>query len=39
MLAGWQAHTDGAFAVSLFDGGHFYITDRAADVARLVHDS
>ncbi|MGU3499672.1 thioesterase II family protein [Mycobacterium sp. C31M] len=37
MLRQWETHTNGAFTVSMFDGGHFYINDHTADVAELVH--
>jgi surfactin synthase thioesterase subunit len=37
MLRRWETHTDGAFTVSMFDGGHFYINDHTADVAELVN--
>ncbi|WP_395310973.1 thioesterase domain-containing protein [Mycobacterium sp. AMU20-3851] len=37
MLRRWETHTSGAFTVSMFDGGHFYINDHTADVAELVH--
>jgi surfactin synthase thioesterase subunit len=37
MLRRWENHTSGAFTVSMFDGGHFYINDHAADVAELVN--
>lgn len=37
MLRRWKIHTSGAFTVSMFDGGHFYINDHTADVAELVN--
>lgn len=37
MLAHWQSHTDGAFTLTVFDGGHFYINDHLDSVAELVH--
>jgi surfactin synthase thioesterase subunit len=37
MLRQWETHTSGAFSVSMFDGGHFYINDHTADVAELVN--
>ncbi|MGK2866329.1 MAG: thioesterase II family protein [Mycobacterium sp.] len=37
MLRRWEIHTSGAFTVSMFDGGHFYINDHTADVAELVN--
>ncbi|ABK73080.1 thioesterase II family protein [Mycolicibacterium smegmatis] len=38
MLRGWQIHTEGAFTLSMFDGGHFYINDYTDDVAELVNE-
>lgn len=38
MLRRWETHTSGAFTLSLFDGGHFYVNDHVTDVAELVHD-
>jgi mycobactin phenyloxazoline synthetase len=32
----WETHTRGQFALSLFDGGHFYLTDHLDTVAALV---
>jgi len=37
MLRQWQTHTDGAFTLSLFDGGHFYINDHVDVVAELIN--
>lgn len=37
MLRRWETHTTGAFTVSMFDGGHFYINEHIAEVAELVH--
>ena len=37
MLRRWEIHTSGAFTVSMFDGGHFYINDHTADVAELIN--
>lgn len=37
MLRGWETHTEGAFTLSLFDGGHFYINDCLDAVAELVN--
>nr|WP_090277913.1 thioesterase domain-containing protein [Mycolicibacterium komanii]CRL73125.1 thioesterase [Mycolicibacterium komanii] len=37
MLRGWETHTQGAFTLSLFDGGHFYINDHLDAVAELVN--
>lgn len=39
MLRRWQTHTDGAFTLSLFDGGHFYLNDHLEGVAELVNAS
>ncbi|MCG5432538.1 alpha/beta fold hydrolase [Mycobacterium sp. MYCO198283] len=38
MLRRWQPHTTGAFTVSTFPGGHFYVNDHLADIAELVHE-
>ncbi|MBU9765738.1 thioesterase [Mycobacterium sp. TNTM28] len=38
MLRRWEVHTEGAFTVSMFDGGHFYLNEFTADVAELVND-
>ena len=38
MLRRWEAHTEGAFTVSMFDGGHFYLNEFTEDVAELVND-
>ncbi len=38
MLRRWETHTSGAFTVSMFDGGHFYINDHTVDVAELIHE-
>lgn len=38
MLRQWTTHTGGAFTLSLFDGGHFYINDHIDAVAELVND-
>ncbi|MET0702608.1 MAG: thioesterase domain-containing protein [Mycobacterium sp.] len=32
----WETHTTGRFALSLFDGGHFYLTDHLDSVVQLV---
>ncbi|MEO3761124.1 thioesterase domain-containing protein [Mycobacterium sp. B14F4] len=37
MLRRWQIHTDGAFTLSVFDGGHFYLDDNVDAVAELVN--
>ncbi|WP_242453516.1 thioesterase domain-containing protein [Mycolicibacterium sp. P9-64] len=34
----WETHTTGAFTLSLFGGGHFYVNDQIDDVARLVNE-
>lgn len=38
VLAAWAAHTTGAFTLSMFDGGHFYVDDHLEDVAELVRE-
>ncbi|MFD3533724.1 thioesterase II family protein [Streptomyces sp. NPDC058664] len=35
-VAAWAAHTTGSFALRIFPGGHFFLTDHLADVADLV---
>jgi len=35
-LTRWEEHTDGAYTLTQFPGGHFYIDQHADDVARLV---
>lgn len=35
-LQRWEAHTHGAFALTRFPGGHFYIDQHADEIARLV---
>jgi pyochelin biosynthetic protein PchC len=32
----WRAHSDGAFSLRLFPGGHFYLTGQEAQVAGVV---
>jgi surfactin synthase thioesterase subunit len=36
MLSRWASHTDGAFTLSMFDGGHFYLNDHPGTVAELI---
>jgi mycobactin phenyloxazoline synthetase len=36
MLTGWETHTSGRFALSHFEGGHFYLSDHLDAVARMV---
>ncbi|MGV0794571.1 thioesterase domain-containing protein [Mycolicibacterium sp. XJ1819] len=38
MLLRWQTHTAGAFTLSLFDGGHFYLNEHLDAVADLIND-
>lgn len=38
MLRRWEIHTGGAFTLSLFDGGHFYVNEYLEDVAELVNE-
>jgi mycobactin phenyloxazoline synthetase len=35
-LQRWQQHTTGRFSCSVFDGGHFYLTEHLDSVAQLV---
>lgn len=37
MLRRWEIHTCGAFTLSVFDGGHFYLNDHIDAVAELVN--
>ncbi|WP_067467633.1 thioesterase II family protein [Actinomadura macra] len=34
----WAGHTSGAFELRVFRGGHFYLTDHAGDVVRVLSD-
>jgi surfactin synthase thioesterase subunit len=36
MLSRWASHTAGAFTLSMFDGGHFYVNDHLDTVAELI---
>jgi surfactin synthase thioesterase subunit len=38
MLQEWKFHTAGAFTVSLFDGGHFYVYDHVESVSQLIDE-
>ncbi|HTM85438.1 MAG TPA: thioesterase domain-containing protein [Mycobacterium sp.] len=38
MLRRWETHTTGAFALSMFDGGHFYLNEHLQDVAELLNE-
>lgn len=38
LLRDWEIHTSGAFTVSMFTGGHFYVNDHTHDVAELVNE-
>ena len=38
MLRRWELHTGGAFTLSMFDGGHFFINEYTEDVAELVNE-
>ncbi|MEV0221364.1 alpha/beta fold hydrolase [Streptomyces sp. NPDC050704] len=35
----WREHTSGAFAMDVFPGGHFYLTEQAPRVIRRVTDA
>jgi medium-chain acyl-[acyl-carrier-protein] hydrolase len=35
-LAEWRAHTTEQLRLQVFDGGHFFVTDRAAEVTREI---
>ena len=32
----WEQHTDGAFTLRVFPGGHFYLNDQRAEVASAI---
>jgi surfactin synthase thioesterase subunit len=34
----WKEHTTGEFAMEVYPGGHFYLTDRAPEVVRRISD-
>ena len=34
----WDGHTSGAFDIRVFSGGHFYLTERAAEVMAVLTD-
>jgi medium-chain acyl-[acyl-carrier-protein] hydrolase len=38
-VAGWAAHTTGAFQLRLVDGGHFFIQDAANTVVPMIADA
>ena len=38
-LEGWRRHTSGAFAVRMFEGGHFFFRDQAAGVAGAIAEA
>jgi medium-chain acyl-[acyl-carrier-protein] hydrolase len=35
-LHGWRRHTDDAFHLRLFDGGHFYLNDAADEITAAI---
>jgi surfactin synthase thioesterase subunit len=35
----WESHTEGAFDLNWFDGGHFYLDDHIDDIAARVNAS
>ncbi|RJO72045.1 thioesterase [Nocardia panacis] len=37
-LREWSAHSEQEIAVTLFDGGHFYLNDHVAGIAELLAD-
>ena len=37
MLQRWETHTENAFTLLMFDGGHFYINEHTDAVAELVN--
>jgi surfactin synthase thioesterase subunit len=38
MLRRWETHTAGAFILTEFDGGHFYLNDHLDTIAGLIDD-
>lgn len=34
----WARHTSGPFELKVYQGGHFYLNDRAADIIRTIAD-
>jgi surfactin synthase thioesterase subunit len=34
----WRRHTDGDFALEVYPGGHFFLTDHVPAVLALIHD-
>jgi surfactin synthase thioesterase subunit len=39
MLQGWEVHTDSAFTLLMFDGGHFFLNEHTKAVAELINGS
>jgi len=37
-MKAWGEHTTGGFELHVLDGGHFYLNDRRAEVAKIVTD-
>lgn len=37
MLQRWETHTENAFTLLMFDGGHFYLNEHTGAVAELVN--
>ncbi|MDR3664585.1 MAG: thioesterase domain-containing protein, partial [Mycobacterium sp.] len=37
MLRRWESHTSGAFALTQFDGGHFYLNAHLNTIAELIN--
>ncbi|GGO97776.1 thioesterase II family protein [Wenjunlia tyrosinilytica] len=35
---GWEEHTTGSFGLSVFPGGHFYLSSRSADVLEVLSE-
>jgi surfactin synthase thioesterase subunit len=36
MLRRWENHTSGAFTLTEFDGGHFYLNDQLDTIADVI---
>jgi surfactin synthase thioesterase subunit len=34
----WRAHTEGAFRIEVFSGGHFFLNDHADEVRAFIRE-
>ncbi|MET7641392.1 alpha/beta fold hydrolase [Streptomyces sp. NPDC005438] len=37
-VAAWEEHTEGEFDLRMYPGGHFYLTEHAADVLAVIRE-